>query len=829
MEKNLVIVESPAKAKTIEKFLGKDFHVMSSYGHIRDLKKKDFSIDIEDNFKPIYEVPADKKKVVSELKAAAKNAETVWLASDEDREGEAISWHLFDALNLKAENTRRIVFHEITKNAIQEAIKTPRKIDQNLVDAQQARRVLDRIVGFELSPVLWRKIKPALSAGRVQSVAVRLIVEREREIQNFTSEAAYRIVALFTKEENGQQYELKAEYNKRLKSKEEALALLEKLKIAQFSIEDVSTKPAKKSPAAPFTTSTMQQEASRKLGFSVAQTMMVAQRLYESGKITYMRTDSVNLSGLAIGTAKSEIYEQYGEKYHQVRQYTTKSKGAQEAHEAIRPTYINEHEVPGSAQEKRLYELIWKRTIASQMADAHLERTIANIAISNADGKFVANGEVIKFDGFLRVYLEGTDDENGENDEGMLPPMRKGEVLGMLETTATERFTQRPARFTEAALVRKMEELGIGRPSTYAPTITTIVNREYVEKRIVEGVERTYNILTLKKGNIKDSDKTEIVGADKNKLVPTDIGIVVNDFLVEYFSAVMDFNFTAKVEKEFDEIAEGKAQWNQSIANFYKKFHPIVEETTQMRIEHKVGERVLGTDPKTGRQVSVKIGRYGAMAQIGVSEEEEKPQFASLQKSQSIETITLEETLKLFDLPRNLGTFRDTEVIIGIGRFGPYVRHNNKFVSLPKDVDPLEIELDEAILLIEAKEKKDSEKIIKTFEEEPDLQVLNGRYGPYISFNKSNYKIPKTMQPAELTLDDCRKLIAEADKDKEGKPAKKNGKASTRKSAAKKTTAKKSTAKKTTTKDSKAKKATAGAASARKTPATKTTVKKSKE
>jgi DNA topoisomerase-1 len=829
MEKNLVIVESPAKAKTIEKFLGKDFHVMSSYGHIRDLKKKDFSIDIEDNFKPIYEVPADKKKVVSELKAAAKNAETVWLASDEDREGEAISWHLFDALNLKAENTRRIVFHEITKNAIQEAIKTPRKIDQNLVDAQQARRVLDRIVGFELSPVLWRKIKPALSAGRVQSVAVRLIVEREREIQNFTSEAAYRIVALFTKEENGQQYELKAEYNKRLKSKEEALALLEKLKIAQFSIEDVSTKPAKKSPAAPFTTSTLQQEASRKLGFSVAQTMMVAQRLYESGKITYMRTDSVNLSGLAIGTAKSEIYEQYGEKYHQVRQYTTKSKGAQEAHEAIRPTYINEHEVPGSAQEKRLYELIWKRTIASQMADAQLERTIANITISNADGKFVANGEVIKFDGFLRVYLEGTDDENGENDEGMLPPMRKGEVLGMLETTATERFTQRPARFTEAALVRKMEELGIGRPSTYAPTITTIVNREYVEKRIVEGVERTYNILTLKKGNIKDSDKTEIAGADKNKLVPTDIGMVVNDFLVEYFSAVMDFNFTAKVEKEFDEIAEGKAQWNQSIANFYSKFHPIVEETTQMRIEHKVGERVLGTDPKTGRQVSVKIGRYGAMAQIGVSEEEEKPQFASLQKSQSIETITLEETLKLFDLPRNLGTFRDTEVIIGIGRFGPYVRHNNKFVSLPKDVDPLEIELDEAILLIEAKEKKDSEKIIKTFEEEPDLQVLNGRYGPYISFNKSNYKIPKTMQPAELTLDDCRKLIAEADKDKEGKPAKKNGKASTRKSAAKKTTAKKSTAKKTTTKDSIAKKATAGAASARKTPATKTAVKKSKE
>ena len=849
MEKNLVIVESPAKAKTIEKFLGKDFHVMSSYGHIRDLKKKDFSIDIEDNFRPIYEVPADKKKVVAELKAAAKNAETVWLASDEDREGEAISWHLFDALSLKEENTRRIVFHEITKNAIQEAIKTPRKIDQHLVDAQQARRVLDRIVGFELSPILWRKIKPALSAGRVQSVAVRLIVEREREIQNFKSEAAYRIVALFTKEENGQQYELKAEYNKRLKSKVEALALLEKLKTAQYSIDDVSTKPAKKSPAAPFTTSTLQQEASRKLGFSVAQTMMVAQRLYESGKITYMRTDSVNLSGLAIGTAKTEIYDQYGEKYHQVRQYTTKSKGAQEAHEAIRPTYINEHEVPGTAQEKRLYELIWKRTIASQMADAELERTIANIAISNAEGKFVANGEVIKFDGFLRVYLEGTDEENGENDEGMLPPMRKGEALEMIETTATERFTQRPARYTEAALVRKMEELGIGRPSTYAPTISTIVNREYVEKRIVEGVERTYNILTLKKGSIKDSDKTEIVGADKNKLVPTDIGMVVNDFLVEYFSAVMDFNFTAKVEKEFDEIAEGKAPWSQSIANFYKKFHPIVEETTQMRIEHKVGERVLGIDPKTGRQVSVKIGRYGAMAQIGVSEEEEKPQFASLQKSQSIETITLEETLRLFDLPRNLGTFRETEVIIGVGRFGPYVRHNNKFVSLPKDVDPLEIQLDEAILLIEAKEKKDSEKIIKSFEEEPDLQVLNGRYGPYIAFNKSNYKIPKSKQPGELTLDDCRQLIAEADKENEGKPAKRNGKTPAKKSTAKKSTASKTSSKATTAKKKTAKGATAqkstskataatksaaGAASVKKTPAKRTsattaTTKKSKE
>jgi DNA topoisomerase-1 len=766
MDKNLVIVESPAKAKTIEKFLGKDFHVMSSYGHIRDLKKKDLSIVIEEDFKPIYEVPADKKKVVSELKAAAKQAETVWLASDEDREGEAISWHLFETLGLKEENTKRIVFHEITKNAIQEAVKNPRTINQNLVNAQQARRVLDRLVGFELSPVLWRKIKPALSAGRVQSVAVRLIVEREREIQQFTPEAAYRIVGIFTKEENGQLYEIKAEYNKRLKTKAEAMALLEKLKTSNFTVEDIITKPAKKSPAAPFTTSTLQQEASRKLGFSVGQTMMVAQRLYEAGKITYMRTDSVNLSGLAIGTTKTEIVGLYGESYHKARQYTTNSKGAQEAHEAIRPTYLNEHEISGTAQEKRLYELIWKRTIASQMADAELERTTVNIAISNTDGKFTANGEVIKFDGFLRVYLEGTDEENGENDEGMLPPMKKGELLTMLETTATERFTQHPPRYTEAALVRKMEELGIGRPSTYAPTISTIINREYVEKRNVEGEERTCNILTLKKGAIKDILKKEITGADKNKLVPTDIGMVVNDFLVEYFPSIVDYNFTARVEKNFDRIAAGKEQWNKSIAAFYNVFHPIVEETSQMRIDHKVGERVLGTDPKTGRRVSVKIGRYGAMAQIGTQDEEEKPLFASLRKSQSIETITLEETLKLFELPRSLGTFREKEVVVGVGRFGPYVRHDNKYVSLPKGMDPLEITLEEAIGLIEAKEKKDREKIIKTFDEEPGLQVLNGRYGPFITFNKSNYKIPKKMIPEELTLDDCRAIIADADKGK---------------------------------------------------------------
>jgi DNA topoisomerase-1 len=759
MAKNLVIVESPAKAKTIEKFLGSDFKVMSSYGHIRDLKKKDFSIDLENNFEPIYEIPADKKKVVSELKAAAQRAETVWLASDEDREGEAISWHLYDVLDLKNKDTKRIVFHEITKPAIQEAVKNPREINRNLVDAQQARRVLDRIVGFELSPVLWRKIKPALSAGRVQSVAVRLIVEREREIQNFQSEAAYRVVAIFTKEENGQQYEVKAEYNKRLKTKEEALALLEKLKTSVFSVEDISIKPARKSPAPPFTTSTLQQEASRKLGFSVAQTMMVAQRLYESGRITYMRTDSVNLSSLAINTAKAEILDQYGENYLKIRKYTTKSKGAQEAHEAIRPTYINKHEAGDTAQEKRLYDLIWKRTIASQMADAELEKTVATIDISNADGKFIATGEVIKFDGFLRVYLEGTDEENGENEEGLLPPMKVNEQLSMRETTATERFTQRPPRYTEASLVRKMEELGIGRPSTYAPTISTFQNREYVEMKTVEGVERVYNILTLKNGKIKDTDKKETVGTDKNKLVPTDIGIVVNDFLVEYFPKIVDYHFTANVEKDFDTIAEGKQQWNSAIKDFYKEFHPIVEETMEMRMEHKAGERVLGTDPKSGRQVSVKIGRYGPLVQVGTPDEEEKPLFASLQKTQSIETITLEEALRLFDLPRSLGTFRDKEMVVGVGRFGPYIRHDNKFVSLPKGGDPLEITAEEAIELIEAKEQKDREKVIKTFTEDPEVQVLNGRYGPYIAYRKKNYKIPKSQKPEELTLEQCRQII----------------------------------------------------------------------
>ncbi len=810
MEKNLVIVESPAKAKTIEKFLGKDFHVMSSYGHIRDLKKKDFSIDIEDNFKPIYEIPADKKKLVAELKAAAKKAETVWLASDEDREGEAISWHLYEVLDLKGKDTKRIVFHEITKPAILEAIKNPRTINKNLVDAQQARRVLDRIVGFELSPVLWRKIKPALSAGRVQSVAVRLIVEREREIQNFQSESAYRIIAIFSKEENGQQYEIKAEYNKRLKTKEEALALLEKLKTSDFKVEDITTKPTKKSPAAPFTTSTLQQEASRKLGFSVGQTMMVAQRLYESGRITYMRTDSMNLSALAIQTAKTEITEQYGDKYLKIRKYTTKAKGAQEAHEAIRPTYISEHEAGSTAQEKRLYELIWKRTIASQMADAELEKTVATIDISNADGKFIATGEVIKFDGFLRVYMEGTDDEHSENENGLLPPMHVKEILAMDEIVATQRFTQRPPRYTEASLVRKMEELGIGRPSTYAPTISTIQNREYVEKRTVEGQERKYNILTLKKGAIKDTDKKEIAGTDKNKLVPTDIGIVVNDFLVEYFSRIVDYNFTADVEKDFDIIAEGKQTWNSSIKEFYKAFHSVVEETMDMRMEFKAGERVLGVDPKSGRQLSVKIGRYGPLVQIGTPNEEEKPIFAALQKNQSIETITIEEALKLFELPRKLGNFREKEMVVAVGRFGPYVKHDGKFVSIPKEFDPLKITDEEAIELIEAKEKKDREKLIKTFEEEPEIQVLNGRYGPYISYKKENYKIPKTSIPAELTLDDCKKIIEETPKS-----------ASSKKKKATKSTAK-------AEKTPKAAKTTKTTKTTKKTTATKTSAKKSK-
>ena len=766
MQKNLVIVESPAKAKTIEKFLGKDYKVLSSYGHIRDLKTKQFSIDIEHNYAPQYEIPADKKKLVSELKAESKAAEMVWLASDEDREGEGISWHLYEVLGLKPENTRRIVFHEITKTAILHAIETPRSIDMNLVNAQQARRVLDRIVGFQLSPILWRKVKPALSAGRVQSVAVRLIVEREREIQDFVSEAAYRVTANFILPDG--KTILKAELNRRLKTKEEAQAFLKACQQATFTIDDISKKPVRKSPAPPFTTSTLQQEAARKLGYSVSQTMMIAQRLYESGFITYMRTDSFNLSDLALGTAKEAILESYGEKYYKFRQYHTKSKGAQEAHEAIRPTYIAKAEIDGTAQERKLYDLIRKRTIACQMADAELERTTISVDISGLKEKFVATGEVVVFDGFLQVYHESTDDDlEKEQGNTLLPVVHLQDALQLKEATATERFTQRPARYTEATLVRRLEELGIGRPSTYAPTIQTIQNREYVIKGDKEGTERAYSILTLNKKGIQESTKTEMVGADRNKLMPTDIGIVVNDFLMEYFQLVMDYNFTAKVEKEFDAIAEGEENWTKVIDNFYQVFHPVVEQTAAIRTEHKVGERQLGIDPKSGKPVFVKIGRFGPVAQIGESnpdKDNEKPQFATLLKGQSIETITLEEALKLFELPRTVGEYEGKVVVAAIGRFGPFIRHDGKFVSIPKDKNPISITLEEAIELIQQKREKDENRFIKKFEEDPELEILNGRYGPYIAYKGKNYRIPKTgYTPAEMTLDDCMKLIKEAD------------------------------------------------------------------
>lgn len=762
MAKNLVIVESPAKAKTIEKFLGKDFEVLSSYGHIRDLKKKDFSVDIEHNYKPIYEIPADKKKLVETLKQEADKADMVWLASDEDREGEAIAWHLFEVLKLKPEKTKRIVFHEITKDAILHAIENPRDIDLNRVDAQQARRVLDRIVGFELSPVLWKKVKPALSAGRVQSVAVRLIVEREREISAFKPEAAYRVIGEFLLP-GGEL--LKAELSQRLKTEDEAKALLEACKTARFSIGDVTVKPAKKSPAAPFTTSTLQQEAARKLGFSVAQTMMVAQRLYEAGHITYMRTDSVNLSSLAINTTKDEIVKTLGERYLHIRNYHTHTKGAQEAHEAIRPTYISHHEINASSQEKRLYELIWKRTIASQMSDAELEKTTATIAVSGRKEHFVAVGEVLKFDGFLKVYMESTDDEgDAEGNDKMLPALAKGDVLTLSSVTATERFSQAPARYTEASLVRKLEELGIGRPSTYAPTISTIQQREYVEKGDRKGTERKYRMLTLHDGKIESGEKTELTGADKGKLLPTDIGVVVNDFLTEYFPDILNYNFTANVEQQFDDIAEGKTVWNDEIDHFYKLFHPVVESALALRLEHKVGERVLGTDPKSGRPVSVKIGRFGPLVQIGTPEDTEKPLFASLLKGQSMSTITLEEALKLFDLPRTLGDFEGKTVVVGIGRFGPYIRHDGKYVSLPKGFTPQGVSLEDAIMLIQQKREQESQRLIKKFDEDDELELLNGRFGPYIAYKKKNYKLPKGSEPASLTFADCMKIVEDADK-----------------------------------------------------------------
>ena len=766
MQKNLVIVESPAKAKTIEKFLGKDYKVMSSYGHIRDLKTKEFSIDIEHDYAPQYVIPADKKKLVSELKSEAKSAEQVWLASDEDREGEAISWHLYEVLGLKPENTKRIVFHEITKNAILHAIETPRDININLVNAQQARRVLDRIVGFELSPILWRKVKPALSAGRVQSVAVRLIVEREREINEFVSEAAFRVIANFILPDGTTV--LKAELNRRLKDKKEVEAFLESCKNASFTIDDITTKPVKKSPAPPFTTSTLQQEAARKLGYSVSQTMMIAQRLYESGLITYMRTDSVNLSALALGTAKEAIFETYGEKYYKFRQYHTKSKGAQEAHEAIRPTYISNVEAGSSSQEKKLYELIRKRTIACQMADAELERTTISVGISGQTERFVAVGEVISFEGFLQVYMESNDDDTEkEQENGLLPPVKLHETLSLKDIVATERFTQRPPRYTEASLVRRLEELGIGRPSTYAPTIQTIQNREYVVKGDKEGVERAYTVVSLSKGKIEEAEKTETVGADRNKLMPTDIGTVVNDFLMEYFPDVLDYNFTASVEKEFDSVAEGELVWTKAIDKFYKIFHPIVEATAAVKTEHKVGERELGIDPKSGNPVFVKIGRYGPVVQIGAAhaddKEAPKPQFASLMKGQSIDTITLEEALKLFDLPRTVGEYEGKVMVAAVGRFGPFIRHDGKFVSIPKDLNPLTITAEEAIALIEGKRVKDEQRFIKKFEEDPEMEILKGRFGPYISYQKANYRIPKMVtDPTILTLEDCKKIIAEA-------------------------------------------------------------------
>ena len=762
MQKNLVIVESPAKAKTLEKFLGEDYKVLSSYGHIRDLKKNEFSVDLN-NFTPQYEIPEEKTALVKTLKTAANKADTVWLASDEDREGEAISWHLAQVLGLNVKQTKRIVFHEITKDAILDAIKKPRHIDINLVNAQQARRVLDRIVGFKLSPVLWRKVKPALSAGRVQSVAVRLIVEREREVENFKSESSYKVTAVFLADKA----ELKAEFNQRFATEELAKAFLEKCKGQQFKISDISKKPMQRVPAPPFTTSTLQQEAARKLGFSVAQTMSVAQRLYEAGIITYMRTDSVNLSTLCLNASKKEIVETLGEKYSKRRQYQTRSKGAQEAHEAIRPTYMNQHEIQGTMQERRLYELIWKRTIASQMADAEIEKTIITIVPTNSkeetENCFVASAEVVTFDGFLRVYRESFDDENTEEQVSTTidAQLTEGQLLNYKEIQAIERFSQCPLRYTEASLVKKLEELGIGRPSTYAPTISTIQQREYVQKGDKKGEKRNYKQFTLKAGkDIKESEKNEIVGNEKGKLLPTDIGTVVNDFLVNNFENIVSYDFTAEVEKDFDEIAEGKENWQEAMADFYKKFEPQCEKVLHERSEHKAGERVLGIDPKSGKEVCVKIGRFGPVVQIGSANDTEKPRFAQLSKGQSLQTITLEDALELFKLPRELGEYEGATISIGTGRFGPYVLHNKQYVSIPKEIDPLAIEYDEAVELIKERKKAEAEKHMKSFKEDAELQILNGRYGPYIVYKGSNYKIPRTVkEPKELSYEQCLEIV----------------------------------------------------------------------
>lgn len=765
MQENLVIVESPAKAKTIEKFLGSDFKVMSSYGHIRDLKKKELSID-KDTLQPDYVIPKDKEELVKKLKENAKKAHKVWLASDEDREGEAISWHLCEVLGLDEASTNRIVFHEITKPAILAAIARPRHLDMNLVNAQQARRVLDRIVGFKLSPVLWRKVKPALSAGRVQSVAVRLIVEREREIQQFKSEPYYRINAIFAiTNANGSQSEVKAELDKRFDNHDDAIAFLNQCKDSEFTVDSVTKKPLKRMPAPPFTTSTLQQEAARKLGFSVSQTMMVAQRLYENGLITYMRTDSVNLSKLCLGAAKEEIVKLYGEEYSSTRNFHTHSKGAQEAHEAIRPTYMSNTTIEGTSQERRLYDLIWKRTAASQMAEAQIEKTTVAIAMSgNSEQHFIANGEVVKFDGFLKVYRESTDDEQNESKDEFahnLPVINEGDKLTRREITSTERYSQGPTRYTEASLVHKLEELGIGRPSTYAPTISTIQQREYVQKGDKKGEERPYVIDTLRGIKITPTRKVELTGNEKGKLLPTDIGIVVNDFLIDNFPVIMDYNFTAKVEHEFDQIADGKEEWTDMMRHFDNEFEPTVDKVMNARSEHKAGERKLGDDPKSGHPVFVKIGRYGPVVQIGTADDEEKPRFAQLPADKSMETITLDEALELFKLPRTVGEFEGKSVTIGAGRFGPYVLHDKKYVSIPKDEDPLALTLERAIELIEGKRKAEEERHLKQFDEDPKLEVLNGRYGPYIVYDGKNYRIPRDLhsKAAELSYEQCMDIV----------------------------------------------------------------------
>lgn len=764
--KNLIIVESPAKAKTIEKFLGKDFIVKSSFGHIRDLSKKKLGINIENGFEPIYEVSADKKKIVSELEDIASKSETVWLASDEDREGEAIAWHIAQVLGLDVEKTKRIVFHEITKNAILQAVENPRTIDMNFVNAQQARRILDRLVGFELSPVLWKKVKPSLSAGRVQSVAVRLIVDREREVLNFKAAPYFRVVGVFTlTDDKGVVSEFTAELSHRLETKAQAEELLQRCGGASFTIDAVTKKPAKKSPAAPFTTSTLQQEASRKLSMSVSQTMSTAQRLYEAGYITYMRTDSVNLSAQAIAAAKQEIEKLFGEKYSEPRKFKTKTKGAQEAHEAIRPSYMDKRAIEGTAQEKKLYDLIWKRTIASQMSAANIEKTTVDILVDNMNEKFVAVGEVVLFDGFMKLYLESTDDESSEGTV-MLTAMKKGDHPAMKSITATERFTQSPARYSEASLVRSLEELGIGRPSTYAPTISTVITRGYIIKDNRDGLKRDYEQLKIEGGKLKVKTLTENVGKEKNKLFPTDIGIVVNDFLSEQFPDILDFNFTAKVEKEFDEVASGHMIWNKMIEHFYGIFHPNVDKVLETAMPRGNQARLLGVDPKSGKNVYAKIGRFGPVAQIGeIADEQDKPRYAAMKKDQLIQSITLEEALDLFALPRNIGTFEDKDVVIGVGRFGPYVRHDGKFVSLDKTDNPYTIELERAVELVENKRAKDilAKTPIQSFEAS-DITILVGRYGPYIACNGKNYRIPKGGDPQTISEKECLEIISKSKK-----------------------------------------------------------------